>query len=211
MSSTENNHPETNGTTTAETTAEEQVNGSEESDADKAAGEAADAVTEADRAAAESAEPADLAPATDAPTGPPADEKGSGARQGLAIAAALLLACGGLVGYGLLDSDEQQPKQRAVPTAEVTYEVTGEGTVEISYLARSESGTATVEKGVTLPWQKTVQVPVGNNPVVAVTLDGKGGQAACTLAIRGKHVQRATATGEFGRATCTGELPAPER
>lgn len=49
----------------------------------------------------------------------------------------------------------------AVPTAEVTYEVTGEGTVEISYLARSESGTATAEKGVTLPWKGAVRVPVG--------------------------------------------------
>ncbi|MEU0399808.1 hypothetical protein ABZ318_06090 [Streptomyces sp. NPDC006197] len=37
------------------------------------------------------------------------------------------------------------------------------------------------------------------------TLDGKGGQASCTLAIRDKHVQRATATGAFGRAPCTEE------
>ncbi|MGW3625207.1 hypothetical protein [Streptomyces sp. NPDC000880] len=38
----------------------------------------------------------------------------------------------------------------------------------------------------------------------------KGGQASCTLAIRGKHVQLATASGSFGRATCTGVLPAGE-
>jgi hypothetical protein len=137
--------------------------------------------------------------------------KGTGGRQGLAIAAALLLACGGLVGYGILNTEEKpETEGRAVPTAEVTYEVTGEGTVEISYLARSEAGTATVEQGVTLPWKKTVDVPVGKSPVVAIVLDGKGGQAACTLAIRGKHVQRATATGEYGRATCTGELPAAD-
>lgn len=138
------------------------------------------------------------------------DGKGAGGRQVLAIAAVLLLACGGLVGYGMLNTDEPQPTPRAVPTAEVTYEVTGEGTVEISYLARSESGTATVEKGVDLPWKKTVDVPVGKSPVVAIVLDDKGGQAACTLAIRGKHVQRASAIGEFGRATCTGELPATD-
>lgn len=127
-------------------------------------------------------------------------------RRGLLIAGIALLACFGLVGYGMLDTDEP-PKPRAVPTAEVTYEVTGTGTAEISYLARSEAGTGTVEKAVTLPWKKSVQVPLGKAPTVAVALDGKGGQAACTLAIHGKHVQRATAMGQFGRATCTGELP----
>jgi bifunctional ADP-heptose synthase (sugar kinase/adenylyltransferase) len=127
-------------------------------------------------------------------------------RRGLLIAGVTLLACFGLVGYGILNTDEQ-PKPRAVPTAEVTYEVTGTGTAEISYLARSEAGAATVEKGVTLPWRKSVQVPLGKAPTVAIVLDGKGGQASCALAIRNKHVQRATAMGEFGRATCTGELP----
>ncbi|MFF3321497.1 hypothetical protein [Streptomyces sp. NPDC002889] len=122
----------------------------------------------------------------------------------------MLLACGGLVGYGVLNAEEK-PEPCAVPTAEVTYEVTGEGRVDISYLARSESGTATVEKGVALPWKKSVQVPLGKAPIVAIVLDGKGGQAACTLAIRGNHVQRATAMGEFGRATCTGELPTADR
>ncbi|MFI7089664.1 hypothetical protein ACIBUR_39520 [Streptomyces anulatus] len=127
-------------------------------------------------------------------------------RRGFLIAGIVLLACFGLVGYGVLSTDEQ-PKPRAAPTALVTYEVTGSATAEISYLARSEAGTATVEKAVTLPWKKSVQVPLGKAPTVAVILDGKGGQAACTLAIRGKHVQRATAMGEFGRATCTGDLP----
>ncbi|MFE2554722.1 MmpS family transport accessory protein [Streptomyces sp. NPDC059352] len=130
---------------------------------------------------------------------------GSPDRRGLLVAGIILLACLGLIGYGMLNTDER-PKPQAVPTAEVTYEVTGTGTAEISYLARSEDGTATVEKGVKLPWKKSVQAPLGKAPTVAVVLDGKGGQAACTLAIRGKHVQRATATGEFGRATCSGEL-----
>lgn len=125
-------------------------------------------------------------------------------RRGLLVAGIVLLACLGLVGYGMLDTEEQ-PKPQAAPTAEVTYEVTGTGTAEISYLARSEDGTATVEKDVTLPWKKSVRAPLGKAPTVAVILDGKGGQAACTLTIRGKYVQRATATGEFGRATCSGE------
>ncbi|MFE6835809.1 MmpS family transport accessory protein [Streptomyces sp. NPDC057705] len=127
-------------------------------------------------------------------------------RRGWLIGGIALLACCGLLGYGILGTDEQ-PKPRAVPTAEVTYEVTGTGIAEISYLARSEAGTATVEKAVTLPWTKSVQVPLGKAPTVAVVLDGKGGQASCALAIGGKHVQRATAMGEYGRTTCTGELP----
>lgn len=44
-------------------------------------------------------------------------------------------------------------------------------------------------------------------PTVAIILDGKGGQEASTLVIRGKHVQRATVMCEFGRATCAGDLP----
>ncbi|WP_405502732.1 hypothetical protein OG501_34180 [Streptomyces niveus] len=127
-------------------------------------------------------------------------------RAGLAIAAAVLLACGGLVGYGFLNTEEK-PKPRAVPTAEVTYEVTGEGTIEISYLARSESGSATVVKDAALPWKKTVRVPLGKDPTVAIVLGEEGGQAACTLAVRGAHVQRATASGTYGRATCSAPLP----
>lgn len=137
-------------------------------------------------------------------------EKGAGgSRAGVAIAAVLLLACGGLVGYGVLTT-EDEPKAPTAPTAAVTYEVTGEGPVEISYLARSEDGAATVVRGAELPWKKTVQVPLGKAPTVAIVLGEKGGRAACTLAIRGEHVQRATAMGEFGRATCAGELPATD-
>ncbi|MGW8668952.1 hypothetical protein [Streptomyces niveus] len=148
---------------------------------------------------------------TETPGAEPADaskDKDTGNRAGIAIAAAVLLACGGLVGYGILNTEEK-PKPRAVPTAEVTYEVTGEGTVEISYLARSESGDATTESGVQLPWKKTVRVPLGKDPTVAIVLGEEGGQAACTLALHGTHVQRATASGTYGRATCNGQLPRP--
>ncbi|MFF4231333.1 hypothetical protein [Streptomyces sp. NPDC001820] len=155
---------------------------------------------------AQSAEPSDLIEVAE----PENAKKGRRVdRGGLAVAAAVLLACGGLIGYGVLNTPDE-PKARAVPTAEVTYEVTGTGTAEISYLARSESGEATVEKSVALPWKKSVQVPLGKAPTIAVVLGEKGGQASCTLAIRGKHVQLATASGSFGRTTCTGELPAGE-
>jgi hypothetical protein len=137
-------------------------------------------------------------------------EKGGGGRAGVVIAAVLLLACGGLVSYGVLNTEDSPKPSPATPAAEVTYEVTGAGPVEISYLARSEDGAATVVRGAELPWKKTVRVPLGEAPAVAVVLGEKGGRAACTLAIRGKHVQRATAMGEFGRATCAGELPATD-
>jgi hypothetical protein len=54
----------------------------------------------------------------------------------------LLLALLVFVGYGILNAEEK--RRRAVPTAEVMYEAA----VEVSYLARSESGTATIEQGV---------------------------------------------------------------
>ena len=155
----------------------------------------------------ESAESAESAESTEATNPADAGKRGGPDRRGLAIAAVALLACGGLIGYGFLNTDEK-PEPRAVPTAEVTYEVTGQGTAELSYLARSESGKATMEKRVALPWKKTVQVPLGKAPTIGLVLDDKGGQASCSLAIRGKHVQLATASGSYGRATCTGQLPA---
>ncbi|MFP3987926.1 hypothetical protein U9R90_10560 [Streptomyces sp. E11-3] len=136
-----------------------------------------------------------------------AKRRSDGTRATLAIAAALLLVTGGLVAYGMFGT-ESKPKAEPVPTAEVTYEVTGDGPADISYLARSESGKATVAKAAELPWRKTVEVPLGRTPIVSIQLGEKGGKASCTLAIRGNHVQLATASGEFGRAACSGgELP----
>ncbi|MEV3992517.1 hypothetical protein AB0J57_26760 [Streptomyces sp. NPDC049837] len=135
-----------------------------------------------------------------------ADSKGLD-RKGIAVGAVLLAACGGLVGYGVLDTEEK-PAPRAVPSAEVRYEVLGEGTADITYFGTGGSTRADVAKNARLPWTKTVSVPIGKAPIVSITLGEKGGRASCTLAIRGKQVQRATASGEFGRATCSAELPA---
>lgn len=130
-------------------------------------------------------------------------------RRGIAVAAALLLACGAFVTYGILNSDDAPAPQQAAPAAGVTYEVLGEGTADITY--RGPGGDkATVVTNARLPWKKTVSVPLGASPIVNVTLGEKGGTASCTLAVRGRHVQRATATGAFGRTTCSSELPAPE-
>ncbi|MFD6415740.1 hypothetical protein [Streptomyces sp. NPDC060194] len=105
---------------------------------------------------------------------------------------------------------EQPQPERKRPTAAVIYEVTGDGTADLTYQARSESGKAVVVRRVSLPWKKTVRVPMGKPPIVTITLDTKGGRARCALTVRGRQVLTATAYGSFGRAACQGELPAPE-
>ncbi|SEC09198.1 hypothetical protein [Streptomyces sp. TLI_105] len=131
-------------------------------------------------------------------------------RRGIALAAVLLLALGAFGTYRTLGSeDTATPPQGAserTGTADVTYEVIGEGTVDISYRGSGDDGAAVVTR-VPLPWKKTVRLPVGAAPIVQVTLGEKGGTAGCTLAVHGRHVQRATATGAFGRTTCGGEAP----
>ncbi|MER6631731.1 hypothetical protein ABT301_26540 [Streptomyces sp. NPDC000987] len=130
-------------------------------------------------------------------------------RTGLLIAGAVLAACGGLVLYGVLDADRSDSKpEHHTPTASVTYEVTGSGTVDLTFQARSVAGKATVVRGARLPWRRTVEVPVGRDPLISIVLGEDGGTARCALAVRGRHVQSATATGNFGRATCSGSLPA---
>ncbi|MGI5380312.1 hypothetical protein ACQEV2_39945 [Streptomyces sp. CA-251387] len=130
-------------------------------------------------------------------------------RAGVITAAVALAACSGLVLYGVLSPGGEEKKKREVPTASVTYEVTGTGTADISYQARSESGKATVVRAAALPWRKTVPVPLGRNPVVSIVLGERGGLARCAVAVQGRHLQSATASGGFGRATCTGTLPSP--
>lgn len=158
------------------------------------------------------AEAADAAPeagTADAPDSKPAGRHFD--RSALVIAAAVVAACAGLVLYGVLATGgDPKSESKAAPSAEVTYEVEGTGTVDISYRGLDESGisdeAATATK-VQLPWKKSVKVPLGKEPIVTIVLGEKGGQARCALAIRGLHVQSATASGAFGRATCSGPLP----
>ncbi|WP_432180014.1 hypothetical protein [Streptomyces sp. NBC_00063] len=189
MPSPEQSEP-TEATDTAETTTDETETPDESAGAEDTEG-------------AEEAKPSDESEnADDTKSGKGVD------RRGMAVCGVLVAACAGLVLYGVLDTDEKP--ERHVPTASVTYEVSGEGTADLTWQARNESGKAVAARGVTLPWKKTVRVPLGKPPIVTITLGEKGGRASCRLAIRGKHVQTATAFGKFGRATCQGELPAPE-
>ncbi|MFF8378736.1 hypothetical protein ACF07V_21710 [Streptomyces sp. NPDC015661] len=129
-------------------------------------------------------------------------------RRGIAVAAVLLLACGAFGTYRLLGSERSAAPGQGAPVAaaDVTYEVLGEGSADISY--RGTGGEKeVVVRNATLPWKKAVSVPVGAAPLVHVTLGEKGGTASCALAVHGRHVQRATATGAFGRTTCGGGAP----
>jgi hypothetical protein len=124
----------------------------------------------------------------------------------LAVAGVLVAACGGLVLYGVLDT-ANKPGKPHVPTAAVTYEVTGKGTADITY--ESAGKQASVARAAQLPWKKTVRVPLGHAPLVAITLGEKGGRAGCSLAVDGRHVQAASAYGRYGRATCQSEPASP--
>ncbi|MFI9771645.1 hypothetical protein ACIHJG_32920 [Streptomyces sp. NPDC052415] len=123
-------------------------------------------------------------------------------------AAAAFALCAGLVAYGVLRGEESDPP-RKVPTAAVTYEVTGQGRVDITYQGASENGTAETVTRARLPWRMETKVPLGRTPVVSVVIGSEGGNAKCALAIKGRHVQSATANGAYGRTGCRGVLPSP--
>lgn len=155
---------------------------------------------------AEPRSPGGIAASADAasPDRPPAARR---QRRLLAAGAALLATAAAAYGVYTLTSADT-PAKPPVPTAAVTYSVTGTGTADITYLATIEQGTATTEKAVDLPWKRTVQVPLGKEPSVKVQLPQQGGEATCTLSVRGEHKQRATASGAYGRTTCTTSLSA---
>lgn len=131
-------------------------------------------------------------------------------RRVLSVGAALIGLCAAFVIYGVVDEGEPE-RRRPVPTASVTYRVTGTGEAGVSYVAGGAKGAATVEAGVELPWRKTVRVPLGEDPAVSIRLGKEGGEASCALAIGGERRHRATAFGTYGRATCTADLPLPAK
>ncbi|WP_240044713.1 hypothetical protein [Streptomyces alboflavus] len=140
-------------------------------------------------------------------------------RRVVAVGAVLLVICAAFVvrgafgdGNGAGTGDGPRPEDIArdrPPVAAVTYEITGRGSADISYLARNEGGRGgrpAVAADVRLPWRKTVFVPAGERPVVSVRLDEGGGEARCALAVGGKHRHRDVTAGAFGRATCSARV-----
>ncbi|MCZ7416993.1 MULTISPECIES: hypothetical protein [unclassified Streptomyces] len=117
--------------------------------------------------------------------------------------AALLAVAGGAV--WLLDADEDEAPEPPATVA-VIYTVTGEGPADISYHA-GDGGAAKTAAATELPWTAEVEVtPDGGPATVTVVLGEEGGEAQCTVAVRGEHRQRSTAFGTFGRATCSAEV-----
>ncbi|MFJ2743378.1 hypothetical protein ACIO3O_27420 [Streptomyces sp. NPDC087440] len=153
----------------------------------------------------------DVQPSADVEASVGAADGRAGRRSRFLVGGALLLIAAGAVSALYALTSPNAPAAPPVPTAAVTYSVTGDGTADITYLATSAEGTATTEKGVTLPWKKTVRVPLGKEPVVKVQLPKTGGTATCALAVREQHQQRATASGAYGRTTCVGAVPGEGR
>ncbi|MCF6526091.1 hypothetical protein HOY81_23895 [Streptomyces sp. JJ36] len=106
------------------------------------------------------------------------------------------------MGIGSGETSAPEPE-----TVAVTYEVTGEGTATLTYNSGAAGAPAGREQSVRLPWTKNLEVDPESGPArVSIVLGEDGGRAQCALAVRGEHRQRATAFGEFGRATCSAEL-----
>ncbi|WP_393061534.1 hypothetical protein [Streptomyces sp. LN549] len=146
--------------------------------------------------AASGAEPAEKRP----------ERSGTTGRRILIGSAVALLLAAGVVAYGVLTTSDE-PEAKPVPTAAVTYEVRGSGTVTIDFIAQGKQPKTLTVSGSELPWRKNVEVALGTEPTVRIALDDKGGDAGCAVAVRGRHVQGSTATGPYGRATCSAPLP----
>ncbi len=124
----------------------------------------------------------------------------------LAGSAALLAAAVlGTVLTFVLPEEEPAPPPYTVA---VTYRVTGEGKATISYNTGDPDESGGREQLVDLPWTKKVPVqPESGLARVSIVLDKNGGKAQCAVAVAGQHRQRATAFGNFGRATCSAKVP----
>lgn len=64
--------------------------------------------------------------------------------------------------------------------------------------------------GSDLPWREDAEVALGTEPTLRIVLGEESGDAGYAVAVRGKHAQRSTATGAYGRATCSAPLPAAQ-
>jgi hypothetical protein len=129
----------------------------------------------------------------------------------LAIAGAALIAAGIALTW---NSEDEKPPPYTVPVA---YQVTGNGRADITYLDNVKVGQ---EKNTSyghqhaarLPWHASAHVTPDSGPAtVTVQLGKKGGHASCRIAVRGREIQMASASGSYGRAVCTADVPARER
>jgi MmpS family membrane protein len=85
----------------------------------------------------------------------------------------------------------------------VTYEVTGDGPVDLLYVDKV-SGSTTRLSGVALPWKVTVPMETpALVSLVATRISTSDGQVSCRASVDGREVKRGTSnTGRFAVATC---------
>ncbi|BAL85880.1 hypothetical protein AMIS_6600 [Actinoplanes missouriensis 431] len=145
------------------------------------------------------------------------------------IVAISLLLCGGVVTSGVLIvrsiTDKAQeaiepitkPTLPALPTfptelpdvpgidpnreITVTYEVTGDGPVEILYT--EQLGAAKVLNRVELPWKVTTTMTGVALVSVSAQRTGGEGSVTCRATVDGKEVAEQTGSGAFATTTCT--------
>ncbi|MFE2296036.1 hypothetical protein [Streptomyces sp. NPDC059452] len=117
----------------------------------------------------------------------------------------VLLLIGGCVGVvALLAKGVSDESER---TVRIRYEVTGtaEG-VAISYSTWRDGDMSTnQETARSLPWTKEVTTKgFIKGGSLSVTLGQSGGKAACSVTVDDNAPRRATASGTFATATCSG-------
>jgi hypothetical protein len=104
---------------------------------------------------------------------------------------------------GLPADDAEATGAPAGKTVTVVYEVTGDGTVEISYTAKLGKSLKRV-KNAKLPWRTEVSV-TGTTyvSVIALRTGTTEGTVGCRATVDGKEVASREAQGTFAIATCS--------
>lgn len=105
-----------------------------------------------------------------------------------------------VIGKAISDVNEQATQHHTI-----TYTVTGDAkTADVDYSTFDQAGSVKSETGATVPWTKTVEATGLFVGAFTVTTGEDGGSVTCKVAVDGKDVKTATATGEFAVASCTG-------
>lgn len=109
----------------------------------------------------------------------------------------------------VLDDDGDKGPVFSSTTREVTYEILGSGVTEQITYTSGESNATTILENVTLPWKKTVVIPVGvaggaanvsaANPVNDTTI-------TCRISMAGRAVNEVKATDGYVDPACSVRL-----
>jgi hypothetical protein len=125
----------------------------------------------------------------------------------LAVAGVALVVGGLALTWG---GGDQKP---APYTVLVAYQVTGDGTADITYLdnlkdAQEQNTSYGHRRKARLPRHASAHVTPDSGPAtITVQLGAGGGHASCRTTVRGREIQMATASRAYGRAVCTADIP----